>query len=232
MVSVCIIPARGGSKRIPRKNIKEFFGKPIIAYSIGTALESGLFDEVMVSTDDKEIAEIAQKYGANVPFMRSDENANDYATTVDVLTEVLRNYQQMGKRFDVGCCLYSTAPMVTTERLKEGWKKLIEHDYDSVFPIVRFSKPIWRALQKVEDRVMMIWPENLSKRSQDLPMAYHDAGQWYWFNCDKLLSLEMLWTDKTCGLEVEEQEVQDIDNLSDWKLAELKYKLNTLNHEL
>jgi pseudaminic acid cytidylyltransferase len=225
MASLCIIPARGGSKRIPRKNVKDFCGKPVIAYSIEAALNSNLFDEVMVSTDDLEIAEVAKRYGAAVPFMRSEINSNDYATTVDVLLEVLQQYGAQGKMFETACCIYATSPLIRTERLYEGRKQLLEKKCDTVFPIVRFSYPIGRALQMVDNKVTMIWPENLTKRSQDLPAAYHDAGQWYWFNCAYLLREKKLWTDNTFGVEVDELEVQDIDTMMDWKLAELKYEL-------
>src|SRR5690554_3055390 len=136
MGNLCIIPARGGSKRIPRKNIKDFLGKPIIAYSIETALQSGLFEEVMVSTDDEEIAEVAKKYGAKVPFLRSEENSDDYATTADVLLEVLGEYKTFGITFEYACCIYATAPLIRIERLKEGIKKLQINNFTSVFPVV------------------------------------------------------------------------------------------------
>lgn len=225
MGNLCIIPARGGSKRIPRKNIKDFLGKPIIAYSIQTALKSKLFDEVMVSTDDAEIAAVSEQYGAVVPFMRSRETSDDYATTAEVLMEVLQSYMAQGKKFDAVCCIYPTAPLILVDRLKQGFDKLVDRHYDTVFPIVKFSYPIWRALAVTDEKVSMFWPENLKKRSQDLPVAYHDAGQWYWCNGDQIITGGVLWTDNTFGLEVEEIEVQDIDNESDWKLAELKYEL-------
>jgi N-acylneuraminate cytidylyltransferase len=223
MLKVCIIPARGGSKRIPRKNSKPFLGKPIIVYSIQTALESELFDEVMVSTDDAEIAEISVKYGASVPFMRSAKNADDHATTVDVLGEVLQTYHSRGFLFETACCIYPTAPLTQSYRIKQGFEKLISLNADSVFPIVRYSYPIGRALQLTDGRIHMIWPENLNARSQDMPATFHDAGQWYWFNCEKLLASRKLWTENTFGVEVDELEVQDIDSLNDWKMAELKY---------
>jgi pseudaminic acid cytidylyltransferase len=225
--SLAIIPARGGSKRIPRKNIKEFLGKPIISYTIQAAVSSNLFDEVMVSTDDEEIASVATQFGAKVPFMRSKENSDDYATTADVLREVVTSYEKKGSKFTNACCLYATAPFIKSERLLEGHAKLTSGNFDSVFPIVRFSYPIWRALQTTGNRVSMIWEENLTKRSQDLPPAFHDAGQWYWFNCQALLKKGRLWTDNSFGLEISELEVQDIDTETDWKLAELKYRLTS-----
>lgn len=224
MRNIAIIPARGGSKRIPRKNIKDFLGKPIIAYSIEAALNSGLFDEVMVSTDDNEIAEIAIKYGASVPFMRSDKNADDNSTTVDVLLEVIDSYTQSGNIFDFACCIYPTAPFVTTEKLKEGFEKLEFEKRNSVFPIVPFSYPVWRGLKKEEDgQVNMVWPEYLNSRSQDLKEIYHDAGQWYWFKIEPMKKRKKLFNENTGSIVLNPLEVQDIDNLSDWNIAELKY---------
>ena len=225
MKKVAIIPARGGSKRIPRKNIRSFLGKPIMAYSIQAAMESNLFDEVMVSTDDDEIASIAVAYGASVPFLRSKSNADDFATTVAVLVEVLQAYKNVGKEFHAGCCIYPTAPLASHARIRQGWEVLSEKDYDTVFPVARFSYPIWRALQMTNNKINMIWPEHLTKRSQDLPLAFHDAGQWYWFKVKQLLDSKLLWTNNTFGVEIDELEVQDIDNETDWKLAELKYEL-------
>ncbi|MBW2962888.1 pseudaminic acid cytidylyltransferase [Mesonia aestuariivivens] len=222
--NLCIIPARGGSKRIPRKNIKDFLGKPIIAYSIETAIKSGLFDEVMVSTDDEEIAEIAKKYGARVPFLRSKEKANDVATTFDVIEEVLLNYKKERISFDNACCIYPCAPFVTSSRLTESFKML--SNYDTVFPVVKYGFPIQRALKmENQQKILFIQPEYSLARSQDLSDSYHDAGQFYWFKPEILLQSKTLMTDNTGGIELSELEVQDIDNRVDWKLAELKYKL-------
>ncbi|RZS98264.1 pseudaminic acid cytidylyltransferase [Cecembia calidifontis] len=224
MSKLCIIPARGGSKRIPRKNIRDFWGKPIIAYSIEAALQSGLFDKVMVSTDDEEIAGVSVKYGAEVPFMRSASTADDFATTADVLAEVLKKYENEGISFEYACCCYATAPFTTAQRLAEGFNKLITENADSVFPISAFSYPIFRSFKRSDDgRVGMIWPENLNKRSQDFPEAFHDAGQWYWFVVDRFLKSGQLFTNNSIGLEISTLEVQDIDNEHDWHLAELKY---------
>lgn len=225
MGNICIIPARGGSKRIPRKNIKDFLGKPIIAYSIGAALDSGLFDETMVSTDDAEIAEVALRYGAKVPCMRSEANSDDFATTADVLKEVIQHYAAVGNHYNSACCIYATAPLIQTNRLKEGYQLLIDKGADTVFPVTAFSFPILRALKLEDQKIEMLWPENLNKRSQDLPKAYHDAGQWYWFNPATIVQSGKLFTEQTYGVELPDTEVQDIDNLSDWKLAELKYAL-------
>jgi len=188
MKNLAIIPARGGSKRIPRKNIKPFLGKPIIAYSIEAAINSKLFDEVMVSTDDDEIAEVAKKYGAKVPFMRSVKNSDDYATTADVLFEVLDNYNL--KEFDYACCIYPGAPMITKVTLSEAYDKLISHNFDSVFPIVQFSYPIQRSLKVFDAKVSMVYPEYLISRSQDLEKRFHDAGQFYWFSILNFLKIK------------------------------------------
>jgi N-acylneuraminate cytidylyltransferase len=225
MGNLAIIPARGGSKRIPRKNIKDFLGKPIIAYSIEAAIKSELFDEIMVSTDDKEIAEVALKYGAKVPFFRSSKNSDDHSSTMDVMHEVLGEYiQKLNMKFEHACCIYPTAPLIKIEHLKSGFNKLISEDFSSVFTAVEFSYPIWRGLSLNEDGTSnMIWPQHLNARSQDLPKAYHDAGQWYWFKPENLT--ESFFIGKPSIFELNEIEVQDIDNLSDWKIAELKYKM-------
>ncbi len=226
MKNLCIIPARGGSKRIPRKNIKPFLGKPIIAYSIEVALASGLFDEVMVSTDDEEIAEVARQYGAKVPFMRSAKTSDDWATTADVLLEVLEEYQNIGTDFKYGCCIYPTAPLLKQESLEEAHKLLVNEKYDSVFPVVEFSYPIWRSLKfKEAGKVVMNWPEHLNKRSQDLPKAYHDAGQFYWLDVSSFFQKPILFSDNSGVVVLGDLEVQDIDSAADWKLAELKAKL-------
>lgn len=224
--TLAIITARGGSKRIPRKNIKDFLGKPIMAYSIEAAINSKLFDEVMVSTDDQEIAEIAKKCGAKVPFMRSDKNSDDHSTTADVIEEVLLEYKKRGEDFDKTCCLYPTAPFVSSERLNEAMKLLGDTDADSVLPVTLFSYPILRSL-KIEDGglLKMNWPENMNVRSQDLAPAYHDSGQFYCLDVEKFLTQKRIFTDNTRCIVVPETEVQDIDNEEDWQLAELKYKL-------
>jgi len=222
MKNLAIIPARGGSKRIPGKNIKDFLGKPIIAYSIETALESELFDEVMVSTDNKEIAKIAQDYGAKVPFMRSDENADDYATTVDVLLEVLAEYGKRNYDFDQVCCLYPTAPFVTKDDLKEGFD-LLEKATSSL-PVVEFEFPVQRAFKKKnEQTIQYAWPEHEKTRSQDLEPYFHDAGQWYWIKTEELIKQETLVTSNCKAVEKSRMAVQDIDTPQDWKLAEMKF---------
>lgn len=220
--NICIIPARGGSKRIPRKNIKEFLGKPIIAYSIEAALKSGLFDEVMVSTDDEEIATIAKQFGAKVPFLRSAETANDFATTADVLNEVLRMYRKRGQEFDQMCCFYATAPLVKSEDIVRAFERLNQSKLDCVYPVVQFSYPIWRCLDVAGDGQMHYhWPEFENCRSQDLPKEYHDTGTFY---CYKIVN-HSFSEDRVGAIIVDETFVQDIDTLTDWAIAEMKYKL-------
>ena len=222
MKNLCIIPARGGSKRIPRKNIKPFLGKPMLAYSIESAIKSGLFEEIMVSTDDEEITEVAKKYGANVPFMRSTETANDFATTADVLKEVITKYQERGHEFDNFCCFYATAPLVKSQDLIAAFERLQESDFTCVYPVVQFSYPIWRCLDLAEDGTMTRhWPEYENSRSQDIPKEYHDTGTFYWYKTKDWLAGNV----KVGGIEVDETTIQDIDTETDWKLAEMKYEL-------
>jgi len=228
MGAIAIIPARGGSKRIPRKNIKPFLGKPIIAYSIEAAITSELFDEVMVSTDDTEIAEIAVSYGAKVPFYRSSETSNDFATTSDVLIEVIETYKSLGKEFEYVTCIYPTSPFISAQKLKDAFKTLNEGNYYSVFPVVKFGYPILRSLKMVDGKLCMNWPEYLNNRSQDLPSAYHDSGQFYIGLTDRFLEEKTMFTSNSGAIIVPETEVQDIDNDIDWRLAEIKY---TLIHE-
>jgi len=225
MKNIAIIPARGGSKRIPRKNIKNFLGKPIIAYSIETALQSGLFDEVMVSTDDKEIAEIAIKCDAKVPFFRSKNTANDYAGLADMIIEVIEEYQKQGEHFDNVCCILATAPFLTSEDLVNAYSKWKNTGFDAIFPAVRYSFPIQRAMQFENEKIKMIWPENMFKRSQDLKPSFHDAGLFYWIQTEILLKEKKFWTDNTTAIEISEQTAQDIDTIEDWKMAEIKYKI-------
>lgn len=224
MSCLCIIPARGGSKRIPHKNVKPFLGKPVIAWSIEAALKSGIFSEVMVSTDDEEIARVAREYEAKVPFMRSEETSGDYATTADVLLEVLGEYARRGQRFDHACCLYSTAPFITPERLREAYGKL-SGDVDSIFSVVAYSYPVQRSLKIENGLVRMNFPQYRKSRSQDLQPVYHDAGQFYFFTPTVLQETGALWGDHTAAMVLSELEVQDLDTETDWQLAEMKMKL-------
>lgn len=222
MRNLAIIPARGGSKRIPRKNVKPFLGKPMLVYSIEAALATGLFDEVMVSTDDEEIAEVARQYGAKVPFMRTPATANDYATLADVMTEVLTMYKERGQEFDNACLILATCPMLQSTDIISAYKRLTTSDFTMVYPVVLFSYPIWRCLDLAEDGSMKRhWPEFENSRSQDLPKEYHDTGTFYWYKNEEWLAGNV----KIGGIEVDETTIQDIDTETDWKLAEMKYKL-------
>jgi len=223
--NLCIIPARGGSKRIPRKNIKDFVGKPIIGYSIEAALKSELFDEVMVSTDEIDIADIPKRYGAKVPFLRSAKNADDFSTTFDVLEEVILDYQKKGLIFENICCIYPCAPFVNNKILTESYAQLVRSNFDSVIPIVAFSFPIQRSFKLEGEKISFFYPEYEKQRSQDLEKAYHDAGQFYWSKTNELIKNKSLVTKNSGFLELDEMQVQDIDNETDWKLAELKYTL-------
>jgi pseudaminic acid cytidylyltransferase len=222
---LAIITARGGSKRIPRKNIRHFLGQPILLYSIQAALQSGLFEEVMVSTEDEEIAEVARQAGATVPFFRSAANSDDYAATADVLREVLETYQQQGRTFETACCLYPTAPFVTADKLIQARQLLEESAADTVLTVTPFSFPIWRGFRKdAGQRVSYLWPENAPKRSQDLEPTFHDVGQFYYFRVPPFLASGKLIGPNSLGLEVSELEVQDIDNETDWQIAEIKFQ--------
>ncbi len=222
---VAIITARGGSKRIPRKNVKEFLGKPILLYSIEAALKSGMFDEVMVSTEDAEIAQLAEKAGAKVPFFRSENTAGDYATTTDVIEEVLASYKERGMEFEYACCIYPTAPFVTADCLREAMTTLESSDADSLIPVVRFSFPPQRAVIINDGKMQFKWPENMFARSQDLEPFYHDCGQFYCIKTESFLREKKLFMSDTLAYERPESEVQDIDTMEDWKLAELKYRM-------
>ena len=225
-MNLAIITARGGSKRIPLKNIKEFLGKPIISYSIETALKSQIFDEVMVSTDDTRIADIASDYGAIVPFFRSHKNSDDHATTSDVLVEVINSYISMGNRPDVVCCLYPTAPFVTPNILKSAYKLIVDDsELCTVIPVVKYSYPPQRGLIIDNGALKMKDPSNKSIRSQDLEPIYHDAGQFYMFRASMFLENGDLWSGKISPIIIPETHVQDIDTLEDWTIAEMKYKL-------
>lgn len=221
--NIAIITARGGSKRIPRKNIKNFLGQPIIKYSIDAALNSDCFDEVIVSTDDLEIAEYAKKCGAHVPFIRSKKNSDDYSTTADVLLEVIDSYKKLGRAFENACCIYPTAPFVSSEKLEVAFNKLTVNKCDVVLPIVRISFPILHTFKLDNELIKWNWPEYMNTRSQDMASSYQDAAQFYFFNVERFLITKKLFTDNTIGIEIPESEAQDIDNEEDWKIAEIKY---------
>lgn len=218
-----MITARGGSKRIPRKNIIDFCGKPIITYSIEAALASGVFDEVMVSTDDKEISEVAKAAGASVPFFRSDETSGDYASTDDVIYEVLMEYEKRGQHFDSFVCIYPTAPFITKDKLKEAVALL--ETAESVMPVVAFSYPPQRGIIINEaGEVRRKYPEYLTTRSQDLEKMYHDCGQFYACQTDAFLRDKTTDVDNLVPMIMDEMEVQDIDTFEDLAIAEVKYQ--------
>lgn len=225
MKAIAIITARGGSKRIPRKNIKEFCGKPIIAYSIDAAKESGLFDEIMVSTDDAEIAGIAKEYGASVPFMRSEATSNDFATTGDVINEVVTEYEKLGKTFDIICCIYPTAPFIRSERLVEGIKLIESGEYDAITPVVKFSYPPQRGFIMEDGYIRYKYPEFARTRSQDLEPMYHDVGQYYFTTMKSFKEIGSFSPKRSGAVIITDDEVQDIDNPEDWATAELKYRM-------
>lgn len=221
---LCLIPARGGSKRIPRKNIRPFHGRPAIEYPIDAAFKAGCFDEVMVSTDDAEIAEVARRAGATVPFLRSTAASSDTATMADVVFDVLGRYAEAGRHFQIVCSLYPIAVLVTARRLLEGYRMLLtEPAPDAVIPVVRFGYPIQRALRIADGRLAMCQPEHINTRSQDLEPAYHDAAQFYWMCAEAFRRHRTVWMPNAAPLMLDETEVQDIDHETDWQIAELKW---------
>lgn len=225
MKTLAIIPARGGSTRIPRKNIKKFFGKPIIEYSIEAALKSGCFNEVMVSTDDPKIAKIAKKAGASVPFLRSNELSQNSANLFSVWADVLLEYNKMGISFDYFCNILATAPFISPEMLKSGLRKIKSNSADQALAIVKFSFPIQRAFKIRNGKVEMLWPKNMHKHSQDLIPTYHDSGQFSWFSVKSFSKQHKSFLKHITPIELPESQVQDIDTLEDWKVAETKYKI-------
>lgn len=223
---IAVITARGGSKRIPQKNIKNFCGKPIISYAIQAAIDSTLFDSVMVSTDSMEIAEIAIKYGAEVPFLRSKKNSDDFATTEDVIMEVVKEYDKLGKYYDTVCCLYPTAPFINGKILKQAVDIMIEKNPAVVIPVVQFSYPPQRCFVINEKGFAKFkYPQYVKARSQDLEKYYHDAGQFYIYNVQKLFDKNGIIEDDFAPIILPEMCVQDIDTSEDWNLAEIKYKI-------
>lgn len=223
MSIVAIITARSGSKRIPKKNIKDFMGKPMLAYAIEAAIKSGIFDEVMVSTDSKEIATIAERYGASVPFFRSEKNSDDFSTTFDVLDEVISEYKKQGKVYDSLCCIYPCVPFLTSETLLDAYKKFEGHD--AVVPVCEYAAPIEWAM-KIDDGVLT--PHDRvakNKRSQDLTPKYFDVGMFYFCNVEKMYEHRSLFPTNTGAYVIPEMQCQDIDTPDDWNIAELKYKI-------
>ena len=222
---LAIITARGGSKRIPKKNIKEFFGRPMISYAINACKEAGIFSDIMVSTDDNEIAKISKDNGADIPFMRSEKTADDFATTFDVLEEVITEYKKTGKDYDYICCLYPCVPFLSGETLQSAYNQLAASENDALQPVCRFSVPIEWAM-KIENGLLI--PNDRQAqliRSQDLVPKYFDGGMFYMIKTETLLREKSLTPKKTMAYIMDEKEIQDIDTIDDWNMAELKYKL-------
>ncbi|WHS61995.1 pseudaminic acid cytidylyltransferase [Pseudomonas sp. G2-4] len=222
---LAVIPARGGSKRIPRKNIKPFCGKPMIVWSIETALRSGCFDQVIVSTDDAEIADVARQYGASVPFMRPAELSDDYTGTLPVIRHVIEWFNAQEQAIEQVCCLYATAPFVQVEDIQRGLQILEETDSDYAFSVTSYAFPIQRAIRLTEEgQVEMFSPEYFNTRSQDLEEAFHDAGQFYWGRASAWLQGKMIFKPGSAPVLLPRHRVQDIDTLEDWVRAEWLFK--------
>ena len=223
-MKIAVIPARGGSKRIPRKNIRPFAGRPIIAWSIGAALESGLFDRVIVSTDDEEIAEVSRQHGADTPFVRPRQLADDYTGTNAVVKHAIAGFMDAGTPVDYACCIYATAPFVQPRYLREGYEKLVASGKSFAFSVTSYPFPIQRALRiTVDDAVEAIWPQNIFRRSQDLEEAYHDAGQFYWGRAEAFLDDVLTFSNASAPVVLPRYLVQDIDTPEDWLRAELMF---------
>jgi N-acylneuraminate cytidylyltransferase len=225
-MNLCVIPARGGSKRIHRKNIKQFCGKPLIVWSIEKAIESGCFDKIIVSTDDIEIANIAKNYGAEVPFIRPKELSDDYTSTNEVISHAIKFQIKNSKRPSIVCCIYPTAPFVQTKDLKHGLEILKTNGVDYVFSVTTFAYPIQRSFRMTKDqKIEMFWPEFLYSRSQDLEEAWHDAGQFYWGITDSWLENKPIISKNAKPIHLPRYRVQDIDTYEDWERAEWMFKV-------
>jgi pseudaminic acid cytidylyltransferase len=225
-MNICMIPARGGSKRIPRKNIKVFNGKPIIAYSIEAALESNCFDQVIVSTDDNEIAEVAKTYGAKVPFIRPSELSNDYAGTIPVVKHTIEWLEGHNKIIDNVCCLYATAPFIQSQAISKSFQQLLESKADYCFSVTSFAFPIQRSIRITQDdKVDMFYPENFNVRSQDLEESYHDAGQFYWGKAQAFKDELIVFSEAASPYILPRYLVQDIDTMEDWIRAEAMHRV-------
>lgn len=220
-MKIAVIPARGGSKRIPRKNIKHFLGKPMIAWSIESAILSGLFERVIVSTDDEEIAAVAKGCGAEIPFLRPDELSDDHVGTTPVIAHATQWALDAGLGLDAVCCIYATAPLIQVDDLKRGLEVLESGDWDYAFSVTDFVAPIFRAFkQNAEGGLEMFFPEHFVTRSQDLPIALHDAGQFYWGRPDAWVTCRRIFDRRSSPVIIPNWRVQDIDSLDDWKRAE------------
>ncbi|MGB0744295.1 MAG: pseudaminic acid cytidylyltransferase [Opitutales bacterium] len=224
--AVAFIPARGNSKRIPQKNIREFCGKPMIAHSILAAQNSGVFDQIIVSTDSPDIAEIAEDYGAICPFLRPNELSDDHTPTAPVIEHGLKELAKLGTSPDYLCCIYATAPLIQVEDLRAGFDLIRKHKAKSVFSVTTFAFPIFRALKMGTDGTLsLFWPEHELTRSQDLPEAYHDAGQFYWIECERFRTLPQVYSPDSLPVILPRFRVQDIDTLEDWARAEMIFRV-------
>jgi len=222
---VAIIPARGGSKRIPRKNIKKFAGKPIIAYSIEAAQQSGLFDRIIVTTDDEEIADVAHSFGAEVPFMRPKELSDDHTATIPVIAHAIQTLQTNGAVIEAACCIYATAPFVRSDDITSAYNALITHQKNYAFPVTTFAFPIQRGVKRDDEgNIEMFYPQHFATRSQDLEEAYHDVGQFYWGTTEAWLEGKPIFSDAATTIVLPRHLVQDIDTPEDWFRAELMHK--------
>lgn len=225
MKRVAIIPARGGSKRIPRKNIRDFCGKPMIAWSIEAAMASRCFDRIIVSTDDHEISELAKQLGAEVPFVRPAELSDDYAGTLPVIRHAVDWLQQNGDQIEYACCIYATAPFISPEDLERGLERIREEDASYAFSVTSYAFPIQRAIRiTAHGRVAMFYPEHFSTRSQDLEEAWHDAGQFYWGTAEAWLEERAIFSEGAVPVLLPRHRVQDIDTPEDWTRAEWMFK--------
>lgn len=223
-MKLAVIPARGGSKRIPRKNIRPFHGRPIIGWSVQAACDSGLFDRVIVSTDDAEIAEVARAEGAETPFVRPAELADDFSGTNAVTRHAVQWFEDAGEPAEIVCCLYATAPFVTAASLRDGFERLMARGHGFAFPVTTFPFAIQRALRlRGDGSIGMLHPEHMKTRSQDLEEAWHDAGQFYWGFARAFLDDLPLYSEHAVGVHVPRFRVQDIDTLEDWSRAELMF---------
>lgn len=223
---IAVIPARGGSKRIPRKNVKEFCGKPMIAWPIETAKQSGLFDHILVSTDDQEIAKVAKTFGAEVPFMRPARLADDFAGTTEVIAHAIYWMQNQDWQLDAVCCIYATAALAQPEDLKRGWEALDSGDWSYAFSVTEYASPIFRSFKEhPEGGLEIFFPEKLELRSQDLPVALHDAAQFYWGRPEAWAKNLQIFDKHSCPVKIPTWRVQDVDTPEDWRSAELLFRI-------
>jgi pseudaminic acid cytidylyltransferase len=219
---LAVIPARGGSKRIPRKNVREFFGKPMIAWSIAAARASDVFDHIIVSTDDAEIADVARRHGADVPFVRPDSLSDDHADTISVIAHAVEWAVQQGWNLRAVCCIYATAPFIHPSDIRKGFDALESGSWRYCFSATEFAAPIFRSFKKSDaGGIEMFFPENFSKRSQDLPESFHDAAQFYWGRPEAWMQRLKIFEPHSRIIHVPRWRVVDIDTEDDWTRAEM-----------